>query len=158
MGPVISAKQRDRILGYVEKGVAEGANLVLGGGRPKNFPKGFYVEPTLFTDVDNSMTIAREEIFGPVLAVIPFEDDDDAVRIANDSPYGLTGGVFSASHERARAVADRVRAGIFSVNGGTPYGADLPFGGYKQSGIGRQNGLAGFEQYLEMKSMAWPAG
>jgi aldehyde dehydrogenase (NAD+) len=158
MGPVISARQRDRILGYVEKGVAEGANLVLGGGRPQDFAKGFYVEPTLFTAVDNSMTIAREEIFGPVLVVIPYEDDDDAVRIANDSPYGLTGGVFSASHERARAVADRVRAGIFSINGGTPYGADLPFGGYKQSGIGRQNGLAGFEQYLEIKSMAWPAG
>jgi aldehyde dehydrogenase (NAD+) len=103
------------------------------------------------------MTIAREEIFGPVLVVIPFEDDDDAVRIANDSSYGLTGSVFSASHDRALAVASRVRAGIFSVNGGTPYGPDLPFGGYKESGVGRQNGLAGFEQYLETKSLAWPA-
>ena len=95
-GPQISAKQRDRVLGYIEKGVEEGANLVTGGGRPSR-PKGFFVEPTLFTDVDNSMTIAQEEIFGPVLAVIAYDDDDDAIRIANDSSYGLSGGVFSAS-------------------------------------------------------------
>jgi aldehyde dehydrogenase (NAD+) len=157
MGPVISEKQRQRILGYIEKGVAEGATLAAGGGIPEAHPDGFFVEPTLFTDVDNSMTIAREEIFGPVLVAIPFEDDADAVRIANDSPYGLTGGVFSASHERAMQVARGVRAGVLSVNGGTPYGADLPFGGYKSSGIGRQNGIQGFEQYLETKSIAWPA-
>jgi aldehyde dehydrogenase (NAD+) len=156
MGPLISARQRERVLGYIERGVAEGATLSLGGGCPADHPTGWYVEPTLFSDVDNSMTIAREEIFGPVLAVIPFEDDDDAVRIANDSPYGLTGGVFSASHERALAVARRIRAGVLSVNGGVPYGADLPFGGYKNSGIGRQNGTEGFAQYLETKSMAWP--
>ena len=101
MGPVISAKQRDRVLGYIEKGVAEGATLALGGGRPADLPKGWFVEPTLFTDVDNSMTIAQEEIFGPVLVVIPFDDDDDAVRIANDSVYGLSGGVFSGSLERS---------------------------------------------------------
>ena len=95
MGPLISAKQRDRVLGYIEKGIGEGATLALGGGRPDHQTKGWYVEPTLFTDVDNSMTIAREEIFGPVLVVIPYEDDDDAVRIANDSVYGLSGGVFS---------------------------------------------------------------
>ena len=101
MGPLISSKQRDRVLGYIEKGVEEGATLALGGGRPADLPKGWYVEPTLFTDVDNSMTIAQEEIFGPVLVVIPFDDDDDAVRIANDSVYGLSGGVFSGSLDRA---------------------------------------------------------
>ncbi len=116
------------------------------------------MEPTLFTEVDNSMTIAREEIFGPVLVVIPFEDDDDAVRIANESDYGLGGAVTSASLDRALAVADRIRTGIVSVNGGMVYGADLPFGGYKSSGIGRQNGIAGFDQYVETKSLAWPAG
>jgi aldehyde dehydrogenase (NAD+) len=158
MGPVISAKQRERILGYIEKGVAEGATLAVGGGRPADYPKGFFVEPTLFTDVDNSMTIAQEEIFGPVLVVIPFEDEDDAIRIANDSKYGLSGGVFSGSLERSQAVARRIRTGGMSINGGAPYGPDVPFGGFKHSGIGRQNGVAGFDQYLEIKSVAWPAG
>jgi len=160
MGPLISAKQRDRVLGYIEKGKAEGATLAVGGGRPSGdeFARGYWVEPTLFTDVDNAMTIAQEEIFGPVLVVIPYEDEDDAVRIANDSKYGLSGGVFSASVERSLAVARRIRTGGLSINGGAPYGADLPFGGFKHSGIGRQNGVAGFEQYLELKSLAWPAG
>ncbi|MER5183162.1 aldehyde dehydrogenase family protein [Streptomyces sp. NPDC002896] len=157
MGPLVSAKQRDRVLGYIEKGVAEGATLALGGGRPAHLPKGWYVEPTLFTDVDNSMTIAQEEIFGPVLCVIPYEDEDDAVRIANDSVYGLSGGVYSGSLERALAVAGRIRTGTLSVQGGNFYAADLPFGGYKHSGLGRQNGVAGFDQYLETKSLAWPA-
>ena len=157
MGPLISEKQRTRVLGYIEKGVAEGATLAVGGQRPKEYEKGWYVEPTLFTNVDNSMTIAQEEIFGPVLVVIPFENDDDAVRIANDSNYGLGGGIVSASLERSLAVAHRVRTGILSINGGMPYGADLPFGGFKNSGIGRQNGTAGFDQYLETKSLAWPA-
>jgi aldehyde dehydrogenase (NAD+) len=156
MGPLISARQRDRVLGYIEKGVAEGAKLVMGGGRPAHLPTGWYVEPTLFVDVDNSMTIAQEEIFGPVLVVIPFEDDDDAVRIANDSPYGLAGGVYSGSLERSLAVAHRIRTGVMGVNGGAPVGADLPFGGYKSSGLGRQNGTAGFDQYLETKAVAWP--
>ncbi len=158
MGPLISEKQRGRVLGYIERGVAEGATLALGGSRPGDLPRGWFVEPTLFTDVDNAMTIAREEIFGPVLVVIPFEDDDDAVRIANDSTYGLGGAVVSASLERALAVAGRVRTGTLSVNGGMTYSPDLPFGGYKDSGIGRQNGTAGFDQYLETKSLAWPAG
>jgi aldehyde dehydrogenase (NAD+) len=158
MGPLISAKQRDRVLGYIQKGVDEGATLALGGGRPEHLTTGWYVEPTLFTDVDNSMTIAQEEIFGPVLCVIPYEDEDDAVRIANDSVYGLSGGIFSGSLERSLAVGRRIRTGSLSINGGAPYGADLPFGGYKHSGIGRQNGLAGFEQYLEVKSLAWPQG
>ncbi len=154
MGPVINARQRDRILGYIEKGVAEGARLVTGGGRPAHLEKGYYVEPTLFADVDNSMTIAREEIFGPVQVLIPFRDEDDAVRIANDSEYGLSGGVTSASEERALAVARRIRAGTVSVNGGVYYHAASPFGGYKASGLGRQNGREGFEQYLETKTIA----
>jgi aldehyde dehydrogenase (NAD+) len=158
MGPLISEKQRSRVLGYIERGVADGATLALGGGRPDDQPRGWFVEPTLFTDVDNSMAIAREEIFGPVLVVIPFEDDDDAVRIANDSEYGLGGAVISSSLDRALAVAGRVRTGVLSINGGMIYGADLPFGGFKHSGIGRQNGIAGFDQYLETKSLAWPAG
>jgi aldehyde dehydrogenase (NAD+) len=153
-GPQISAKQRERVLGYIEKGVQEGARVVTGGGRPAHLAKGFYVEPTLFADVDNSMTIAREEIFGPVLVVIPFEDDDDAVRIANDNQYGLGGYVTSGSVERAMSVGRRIRAGTISINGGISYGADAPFGGYKASGIGRQNGHEGFEQYTETKTIA----
>ncbi len=157
MGPLISAKQRDRVLGYIDKGIKEGATLALGGGRPAHLPKGWYVEPTLFTDVDNSMTIAQEEIFGPVLVAIPYDDDDDAVRIANDSVYGLAGGVFSGSLERGFRVAERIRTGTFGVNGGAAIGQpDMPFGGYKHSGIGRQNGTAGFDQYVETKAVAWP--
>ena len=156
-GPVISAIQRERVRGYIQKGIDEGARLVVGGvDRPNGVDRGYFVKPTLFADVDNSMTIAQEEIFGPVLCVIPYDDDADAIRIANDSAYGLAGGVWSASHERALEVAHRVRTGTIGVNGGTPYGADVPFGGYKDSGIGRQNGFAGFDQYLEMKSVAWP--
>ena len=156
MGPVVSARQRDRVLGYIERGKEEGATLVTGGGRPAHLPKGWFVEPTLFVDVDNSMTIAQEEIFGPVLAVIPYEDDDDAVRIANESNYGLSGGIFSASEERATALARRIRTGSMSVNGGLWYGADSPYGGYKASGIGRQCGVEGLEEYLETKAIAWP--
>ena len=157
-GPQISAKQRERVLGYIEVGVAEGATLAVGGGRPADLDKGWYVEPTLFTDVDNTMRIAQEEIFGPVLVVIPFDDDDDAVRIANESRYGLGGAVFSGSLERSLAVGSRIRTGGLSINGGMNYGADVPFGGYKHSGVGRQNGTAGFDQYLETKALAWPAG
>ncbi|HLN18382.1 MAG TPA: aldehyde dehydrogenase family protein [Acidimicrobiales bacterium] len=155
-GPQISAVQRDRVMGYIEKGKEEGARVVVGGGRPAHLPKGYYVEPTLFADVDNKMTIAQEEIFGPVLVVVPFEDDDDAVRIANDNQYGLGVGVTSGSEERALAVARRIRAGTVGVNGGVWYGADAPFGGYKASGVGRQNGVEGFEQYTETKTYAGP--
>jgi aldehyde dehydrogenase (NAD+) len=158
MGPLISKKQRERVLGYIEKGKEEGATLAYGGGRPADLPTGWYVEPTLFVDVDNSMTIAQEEIFGPVLVVIPYEDDDDAVRIANESQYGLGGAVASKNLDRAMAVAKRIRTGMVSINGGASHGADMPFGGYKMSGVGRQNGTAGFEQYLETKSVAWPTG
>ena len=158
-GPVISARQRQRVVGYIERGIDEGASLLVGGpGTPPGLETGFYVQPTLFVDVDNSMTIAQDEIFGPVLVVIPFDDEEDAVRIANDSPYGLAGNVMSGSLERSLSVARRLRAGFIGVNGGAPYFADVPFGGYKASGIGRQNGVVGFEQYLEVKSVAWPAG
>jgi aldehyde dehydrogenase (NAD+) len=157
MGPLISRKQRERILGYIEQGRREGARLVLGGGRPSHLDTGWFVEPTLFADVDNSMTIAREEIFGPVLVVIPFDDDDDAVRIANDSPFGLSGMITSGDLDRARAVAARIRTGTLGLNGGIYYGADAPFGGYKESGIGRQCGIEGLEVFTETKTVAWPA-
>jgi acyl-CoA reductase-like NAD-dependent aldehyde dehydrogenase len=157
-GPVISAKQRKRILGYIQKGIDEGAKLLVGGtGAPAGRDKGFWVEPTLFVDVDNKMTIAQEEIFGPVLAVIPYDSEEDAIRIANDSMYGLAGNVMSGSLEHSLAVARRLRAGFVGVNGGAPYGADVPFGGYKASGVGRQNGLCGFDQYTEVKSLGYPA-
>ncbi len=150
-GPQVSKRQQQRVLGYIEKGVKEGARLVTGGGAPAHLPKGFYVEPTLFANVDPDSTIAQEEIFGPVLCVIPFEDDDDAVRIANNSVYGLSGAVSSGSEERALAVARRIRTGTISVNGGMWFHVDSPFGGYKQSGLGRENGELGFEEYLETK-------
>jgi acyl-CoA reductase-like NAD-dependent aldehyde dehydrogenase len=156
-GPVISAKQRARVLGYIQKGIDEGAKLLVGGTEaPAGRDQGFWVRPTLFVDVDNAMTIAQEEIFGPVLVVIPFEDEQDAIRIANDSAYGLAGNVMSSSLDRALAVARRLRAGFIGVNGTAPYGADVPFGGYKASGIGRQNGIAGFDQYTELKSVGQP--
>jgi aldehyde dehydrogenase (NAD+) len=157
-GPQVSKRQQERVLAYIEKGKAEGARCVVGGGKPTHLDKGFYVEPTLFVDVDPKSTIAQEEIFGPVLCVIPYTDDDDAVRIANDSIYGLSGAVVSASEERALAVARRIRTGTLSINGGMWFHVDTPFGGYKQSGVGRENGRAGFEEYLETKVMALPAG
>ena len=155
-GPQVSRRQQERVLAYIEKGRVEGARLRVGGGVPAHLAKGFYVEPTLFVDVDPSATIAQEEIFGPVLCVIPFEDDDDAVRIANDSLYGLSGSVSSASDERALAVARRIRTGTISVNGAQWFHPDTPFGGYKQSGLGRENGTMGFEEYLETQIIALP--
>ncbi|HSQ28993.1 MAG TPA: aldehyde dehydrogenase family protein [Gemmatimonadaceae bacterium] len=156
-GPLISDKQRARVRGYIQKGIDDGATLLVGGAdAPAGRDKGFWVKPTLFVDVDNAMTIAQEEIFGPVLAVIPFENEEDAIRIANDSVYGLAGNVMSGSLEHSLAVARRLRAGFIGVNGGTGYGADVPFGGYKASGVGRQNGYAGFDQYTELKSVAYP--
>ena len=156
MGPLINARQRDRVLGYIEQGQREGAKLLVGGGRPAHLDKGYYVEPTLFVDVDPDSTIAQEEIFGPVLSVIRYEDDDDAVRIANNSKYGLSGGVTSASLDRALGVAKRIRTGTVSVNGGLWFGPDSPFGGYKQSGVGREHGVEGFEEYLESKTLGLP--
>jgi aldehyde dehydrogenase (NAD+) len=155
-GPLINATQRERVIGYIASGLEEGARLVCGGGRPAGLDRGYYVEPTLFADVDNRMRIAQEEIFGPVLVVIPFDDDDQAVSIANDSIYGLSGSVTAGSDERALAVARRIRTGTISVNGGNWYAADSPFGGYKSSGIGRQGGLEGLEQYVETKTVALP--
>ena len=153
-GPQISRRQQERVLAYIEKGKQEGARCLVGGGKPDR--PGFFVEPTLFVDVDPASTIAQEEIFGPVLVVIPHDGDDDAVRIANQSIYGLSGAVHSASEERALAVARRIRTGTISVNGGAWFHVDSPFGGYKQSGVGRENGVAGFEEYLETKVMALP--
>ncbi len=157
MGPVISKAQHDKILNYIKIGQDEGARLVLGGHHPEHLPKGYFIEPTVFADVNNKMTIAQEEIFGPVMCVIPYEDDDDAVRIANDSSYGLSGGVFG-SEPRATNLAHRLRTGSISINGGVWYGADMPYGGYKDSGVGRQNGIEGFNMYLETKIVAWPGG
>jgi len=157
MGPLINAKQRERVLGYIEKGKAEGAKCLTGGGRPAKLPKGYFVEPTLFVDVDPDATIAQEEIFGPVLSVIPYDSEDDAVRIANNSRYGLSGAVHAGSLERAMSVAKRIRTGTLSVNGGQWFGPDSPFGGYKESGIGREHGVAGFEEYLQIKTIGYPA-
>lgn len=156
-GPQISKKQQERVLGLIETGVKEGAKLVVGGKRPAHLDKGWFVEPTLFRDVDNSMAIAQQEIFGPVLVVIPFDDDDDAVRIANDSIYGLSGAIWSASEERALSVAKRIRTGTIGINGGMWFGPDAPFGGYRQSGVGREMGVEGFEEYLETKTVGFPA-
>ncbi len=158
MGPLVNARQRERVLNYIELGKAQGARVLIGGGVPAHLDKGYYVEPTVFMDVTNEMTIAREEIFGPVLAVIAYDDEDDAVRIANDSDYGLSGSVWSETDERALAVARRIRAGTINVNGGNFYGADAPFGGYKQSGLGREMGREGFEEYLETKTIAIAIG
>ena len=155
---IVNRAQLERMVGLVERAVADGARLLCGGGIATQFEKGFYLQPTVLADVTNDMEIAREEIFGPVLVIIPFEDDDDAVRIANDSIYGLSGGVSAADHDRALRVARRIRTGTMSVNGGLWYGADVPFGGFKQSGLGREMGQAGFEEYLESRAMAEPAG
>lgn len=156
-GPQISRRQQERVLSYIEKGKAEGASLVVGGGVPKYLTKGYFVEPTLFIDVDNRMTIAQEEIFGPVLAVIPFTDDDDAVRIANDSIYGLSGLVHSGDLNRAFDVAGRLRTGTLAINGANWYAVDSPFGGYKQSGVGRQCGIEGLEIFTQTKTVAYPS-
>ncbi|MDH4055052.1 MAG: aldehyde dehydrogenase family protein [Gammaproteobacteria bacterium] len=153
VGPVVSELQWNKIQGLIQKGIDEGATLVAGGtGRPEGLDKGYYVKPTVFANVSNDMTIAREEIFGPVLSIIPYEDEDEAIRIANDTPYGLSGYVSSGSLERARRVASRMRTGMVHING-----ADLealaPFGGYKQSGNGREWGAHGMDEFLEVKSV-----
>ncbi|MEZ0340571.1 aldehyde dehydrogenase [Mycobacterium sp. pV006] len=153
-GPLISARQRDRVQGYLDSAVAEGGRFACGGGRPADRDKGFFIEPTVIAGLDNAAKVSREEIFGPVLTVIAHDGDDDAVRIANDSPYGLSGTVFSPDLDRANGVAARMRVGTVNINGGVWYSADMPFGGYKQSGIGREMGLAGFEEYLEIKAIA----
>ncbi len=155
MGPVISQRQMDRVLSYIKLGQEEGATLLAGGKARPDKGTGYFIEPTVFVDVTNDMRIAQEEIFGPVLVVIPFEDDDDAVRIANDSDYGLSGGVSSGDFDRAMAVARRIRTGSVSVNGGMCIAGDIPFGGYKASGVGREWGREGIEEHLETKLIAW---
>ncbi|MEO6248237.1 MAG: aldehyde dehydrogenase family protein [Sphingomicrobium sp.] len=157
MGPVVSKRQMDRVMSYIELGQQEGATMIAGGKARPDKGGGYFIEPTCFADVTNDMRIAQEEIFGPVLVVIPFEDDEDAIRIANASDYGLGGGVSSASLERAMHVANRVRTGTMSVNGGMSIAGDIPFGGYKASGMGREWGLEGIEEFLETKLIAWRA-
>ena len=152
MGPLVAERQRDRVLGYVAKGVDEGATLVTGGGRPAHLDRGWYVEPTVFSNVDNSSTIAQEEIFGPVLTVIPAADEQDAVRIANDTIYGLNASVFTGDVERAREVAGQLRSGTVGHNAfRTDFG--IAFGGFKQSGIGREGGIEGLLPFLETKTV-----
>ena len=157
VGPVISAAQKDRVLTAVEQARRDGAEIVTGGGAVENLPEhlagGHYVQPTVIVGVENSAAIAQDEVFGPVLIVMPFDDDDHAVRIANDSAFGLAGAVISRSMERGMNIARRIRTGSFGVNGGMFYGADAPFGGYKNSGVGRQCGIEGFQQYLETKTI-----
>jgi aldehyde dehydrogenase (NAD+) len=153
MGPLISERQRDKVDGMVKRAIEAGATLVTGG---EKVDPGFFYTPTLLTNVDPDSEIAQEEIFGPVLVVIPFDDDDDAVRIANNSIYGLAGAVFSRDQERALAVARRIRTGSFSINGGNYFAPDCPFGGFKQSGVGREMGVAGLEEFLERKTFAAP--
>jgi aldehyde dehydrogenase (NAD+) len=157
MGPVISAGQLDRVLGYVERAASGPAVLETGGCRAVELGPGYFVEPTLFSSVEPASELAQEEVFGPVLAVIPYENDDDAVTIANNSIYGLAGSVSGGDQERALAVAERLRTGSVSVNGGASIGPDLPFGGYRQSGFGREWGEQGFLEYLQTKSIGRPA-
>ena len=156
-GPLINARQRDRVESYIAMARDEGGEIVVGGGRPAGHDKGFFIDPTLIVGIGNDSLVAREEIFGPVLVVIPHDGDDDAVAISNDSPYGLSGSVWSADRDRAMSVAGRLRTGTVGVNGGVWYSPDVPFGGYKQSGLGREMGIAGFEEYLETKVVAEPA-
>jgi acyl-CoA reductase-like NAD-dependent aldehyde dehydrogenase len=153
LGPLVSDLQRERVRGYIEKGEAEGAKLVTGGAAPpEGLERGYFVRPTVFSEVTPEMTIAQEEIFGPVLAIQPYEDEDDAIRIANDTVYGLAGGVWSADPDRAIAVAKRIRTGQVEINGGA-FNPLAPFGGYKQSGHGRENGRYAIEELLQVKSL-----
>jgi acyl-CoA reductase-like NAD-dependent aldehyde dehydrogenase len=156
LGPLVSAAQRDRVTGYIQKGVAEGAEVVTGGAEPPDgLARGYFVRPTVFSKVRNDMTIAQEEIFGPVLSIIPYRDEEEAVTLANDTLYGLSGSVWGADTDHALAVARRLRTGQVEVNGG-PFNPDAPFGGYRQSGNGRELGRYGLEEFLEVKSLQLP--
>jgi aldehyde dehydrogenase (NAD+) len=157
MGPLINARQREKVAGYVDRAIADGAKAVVGGRIPEHLPRGFFYEPTLLVGADENSAVAQDELFGPVLVVLPHDGDDDAVRIANNSIFGLSGSVMGADRERAVSVARRIRCGTMSVNGGLYYAPDAPFGGYKQSGIGREMGTAGLNEFLELKTIAEPA-
>ena len=159
VGPVVAERQRTRIEGYLDSGREEGATVAIGGGRPSgsDFAKGWYVEPTVFSDVDNKMKIAQEEIFGPVLVVIPYDGDDNAVEIANDSNYGLCGSVWTNDNDRGLGVARQVRTGTYMLNTFAPIDFATPFGGFKESGVGREFGPEGLGSFLEMKSIGLPA-
>jgi acyl-CoA reductase-like NAD-dependent aldehyde dehydrogenase len=152
LGPLVSEPQRERVEAYIQKGVQEGAQLVAGGKRPADFARGHYVEPTIFANVTSRMTIAQEEIFGPVLSILPYESEEEAIAIANDTIYGLAGGVWSGDKDRALAVARRMRTGQVDVNGAR-FNPLAPFGGYKRSGIGREFGKYGLEEYFQIKSV-----
>lgn len=152
LGPLASAAQRDSVLGFIEQGKKDGATLVAGGGRPAQFDKGYYVEPTIFANVDNRMSIAQEEIFGPVLSILPYDTEADAVGMANDSDYGLAGGVWGGTPERALEVARQLRTGQVDINGGR-FNPLAPFGGYKKSGIGREIGPLALEEFFQLKSI-----
>jgi acyl-CoA reductase-like NAD-dependent aldehyde dehydrogenase len=156
VGPLVAERQRMRVEGYISLGVSAGARVAAGGGRPAGLPRGWYVEPTILADVDNSMRVAREEIFGPVLCLIPYTDEDDAVRIANDSPYGLSGGVWSGDPARGLRVAKRVRTGSIAINGAYPPFPLVPFGGFRESGLGRELGPEGLRSFLEPRSIGLP--
>ncbi len=153
VGPLVSELQWNKVQGLIQKGIDEGATLAAGGtGRPEGLDKGYFVKPTVFANVSNDMTIAREEIFGPVLSIIPYDDEDDAVRIANDTPYGLSGFVTSSNLDSARRVASKMRTGMVHINGAW-HDSAAPFGGYKQSGNGREWGAHGMDEFLEVKSV-----
>ncbi len=158
LGPLVADRQRERVLGYIEKGKAQGARVATGGGCPDDQDRGWFVSPTVFADVTNDMTIAQEEIFGPVLSVIQYDGPDDAVRIANDTTYGLSGAVYGADVEQATGIARRLRTGTVAVNNMSPMDFAAPFGGFKQSGLGRELGPEGLQAFLEYKTITLPNG
>lgn len=155
-GPQISETQRQKVLGLIKSGIDSGARLVTGGGIPENLPTGYYTQPTLLADVDPNSQVAQEEIFGPVLTVTPYDTDDEAVAIANNTIYGLSGEVSSGDVDRAFAVACRMRTGNVTINGKSHFGIASPFGGTKQSGLGYRNGEEGYKEYLEAKTIGMP--
>ncbi len=157
IGPLISEKQRERVEGYIAKGIQEGARLVCGGGRPKGLDSGYFVEPTVFADVDNKMTIAQEEIFGPVLSIIPYDTEEDAIKIANDSVYGLAGSVWTTDVPKGIEISQKIRTGTYGINW-YAFDPGSPFGGYKNSGIGRECGPEGIEHFCQLKSVLLPMG
>jgi len=157
IGSLISEKQRARVEGYIAKGIEEGARLVCGGGRPEGLDNGFFVQPTVFADVDNKMTIAQEEIFGPVLSIIPYDTEEDAIAIANDSVYGLAGSVWTTNVPKGIEISEKIRTGTYAINW-YAFDPGCPFGGYKNSGIGRENGPEGVEHFTQQKSVLMPMG